>query len=79
MKLYTTSEFISNAISFEKSLTTLNYFQSILNSNVIKSVNRIITEFTINILGHFNQFAFESAHNFFPSFNLSLIIYRSCI
>ena len=65
MKLYTTSEFISNSndtsfeknkinkknlttkiklyttsndISFEKNLTTINHFQSIHNSNVIKSV-----------------------------------------
>ena len=38
MKLHATSEFISNDTSFEKVLTTINHFQSIHNSNVIKSV-----------------------------------------
>ena len=38
MKLYRTSEFISNDISFEKKFTTTNHFQSIHISNVIKSV-----------------------------------------
>ena len=38
MKLYRTSEFITDDISFEKNLTTINYFQSIHNSSVIKSV-----------------------------------------
>ena len=39
MKLYTTSEFISNDTLFEKkNLTIINHFQSIHNSNVIKSV-----------------------------------------
>ena len=38
MKLYRTSEFISNDILFKKIFTTRNYFQSIHNSSVIKSV-----------------------------------------
>ena len=38
MKFYITSEFISNDISFEKNIPAINYFQSIHNSSVIKSV-----------------------------------------
>ena len=38
IKFYATSEFISNDASFEKVITTINHFQSIHNSNVIKSV-----------------------------------------
>ena len=38
IRLYITSEYMSSDISFEKHLTTINHFQSLHNSNVIKSV-----------------------------------------